>query len=121
MATSFDCKTYNYFEEITDSLVTRGANHTVIELIFLAFCACILDADGWVEVERYEDAKIDWRRRTLFPLKSRIPSHDTLGRGFGRLDTVEVYTSMQSWTYEVVGCLRRHTVAIDGNDATWFL
>ncbi|MFM7930299.1 MAG: transposase family protein, partial [Pirellula sp.] len=81
MATSFVCKIYNHFEEVTDPRVNRGANHPLIEMIFLTLCASICDAEGWVDVERYGNAKLDWLRK-FFPFENGIPSHDTLGRVF---------------------------------------
>ena len=67
-------------------------------MIFLTLCACISDADGWVDVERDENGKID-RLRTFFPFKNAIPWHDTLGRVFGRFDIVEFYAAVQRWTH----------------------
>ncbi len=92
MASSFVCKTYNHFENVTDPRVNRGKNYPLIEMIFVTLCACISDADGWVDVERYGKAKLDWLRK-YFPFEHGIPSHDTFGLVFSRLDTVEFYAS----------------------------
>ena len=40
--------------------------------------------------------ELDWLR-TVFAFKNGLPSHDTLGRGLDRLDTVEFHAAMQSW------------------------
>jgi hypothetical protein len=110
LATSFVCEIYNHFEEVTDPRVNRGANHPLIEMIFLTLCASICDAEGWVDVERYGNAKLDWLRK-FFPFQNGIPSHDTLGRVFSRLDTLEFYAALQSWTNEIAGSLRGQTIA----------
>jgi hypothetical protein len=49
---------------------------------------------GRAVVDRYGNAKLEWLR-TFFPFKNGIPSHDSLGRVFGGLDTVESYAAMQ--------------------------
>ena len=82
-------------------------------MIFVTLCACLSDADGWVDVERYGKAKLDWLRK-FFPFESGIPSHDTFGRVFSKLDAVEFYAALQSWANEVAKTLGGETVAIDG-------
>lgn len=113
MASTLVCKTYNHFENITDPRVDSGTNYPLTEMIFLTLCACISDAQGWVDVERYGKAKLDWLRK-YFPFENGIPSHDTLGRTFSRLDTIEFYAALQSWANEIAGSLKGQTVAIDG-------
>jgi hypothetical protein len=98
--------------------VNREANHPLIEMIFLTLCASISDADGGVDVDRYGNATLDWLR-TFFPFKNGISSEDTLGRGFSRLDTVEFYAAMRSWTNKIAGCLRGKSEKNLG-DSPWF-
>lgn len=113
MATTFVCKTCEHFENISDPRVNRGANYPLIEMIFVTLCACIADADGWTDVERYGKAKLDWLRR-YFPYENGIPSHDTLGRVFAMLDTFEFYAALHSWVNDISATLNGKTVAIDG-------
>lgn len=113
MSKTFVGKTFHHFEEITDPRVNRGENHPLIEMIFVTLCATICGADGWADVERYGKAKLDWLRKYV-PLKLGIPSHDTFGRVFSRLDSVEFYASLQSWTKDVCSTIKGETVAMDG-------
>jgi predicted transposase YbfD/YdcC len=113
LTTSFLDQTYKHFEKITDPRINRGANHSLIEMIFLTLCATICGADSWADVERYGVAKLDWLRKFV-PLPYGVPSHDTLGRVFARLDSIEFYAALQSWTNEIAGCLAGQTVAFDG-------
>jgi predicted transposase YbfD/YdcC len=82
-------------------------------MIFLTLCATICGADSWADVERYGKSKLDWLRKFV-PLEQGIPSHDTLGRVFARLDSIEFYAALQSWAKEIAGCLHGQTVAFDG-------
>lgn len=69
-------------------------------MIVLTICNYIFGCSGWVDAERYGKATLDWLR-TFFPFKNGIPSHDLLGRRFGRLDTVEFQPAMEGRTIEI--------------------
>jgi hypothetical protein len=73
MASTFLDQTYIHFEKITDPRTDRGANHSLIDMIFLTLCATIYGADSWADVERYGKSKLDWLRKFV-PLEFGIPS-----------------------------------------------
>lgn len=104
---------YNSFEDLTDPRVDRGLNHDLLEMVFLALTAAICGADGWADVERFAKAKITWFRRYV-RLRHGVPSHDTFGRVFARLDTGEFLAAMHHWVDQFAGALRDKGVAIDG-------
>ncbi|MCD0459981.1 ISAs1 family transposase [Roseiconus lacunae] len=104
---------YNSFENISDPRVERGHNHDLLEMIFIALTASICGADGWVDVERFAKSKTDWFRRYI-DLKHGVPSHDTFGRVFSRLDTGEFLASMHHWIDQFATALRGQGTAIDG-------
>jgi hypothetical protein len=113
VANSFFVKTTKHFEKITDPRVNRGMNHSLTEMIFVTLCATICGADCWADVERYAKAKIDWLRNFV-ELEFGVPSHDTFGRVFSKLDRIEFYAALQSWASEIAGSLKGKTVAFDG-------
>lgn len=113
LANTFVSETCKHFENITDPRINRGRNHLLVEMIFLTLCATICDANSWIDVERYGKAKLDWLRK-FFPFHEGIASHDTLGRVFSRLDSVEFYAALQSWASSIAGSLKNQTVAVDG-------
>lgn len=78
---------------MTDPRINRGENHSLIEMIFVALCATICDADSWGDVERYGKTKLDWLRKFI-KLDNGVPSHDTFGRVFARLDSIEFYAAL---------------------------
>ena len=104
---------HTHFVNVTDPRVDRGQNHSLIEMIFLALTATLCGAQGWADVERFAQSKSDWFRRYV-PLKHGIPSHDTFGRVFGRLDTGEFLIAMHAWVDAFAGSLRGRGIAIDG-------
>ncbi len=101
------------FEKVADPRVDRGRNHNLLEMIFITICAVLCGADGWADVERFGKAKRMWLEQFL-QLPHGIPSHDTFGRVFARLDTNEFYTCMHNWLVRFRKSLKGQGVAIDG-------
>ena len=74
-----------HFADLPDPRVERTKRHQLIDIIAIALCAVICGADSWVDVELFGRSKEAWLRRFL-ALPNGIPSHDTFGRVFARLD-----------------------------------
>jgi len=77
-----------HFAHLTDPRVERTRAHELLDIILIAICAVICGADSWVEVDAFGRAKAAWLR-TFLALPHGIPSHDTFGRVFARLDPQE--------------------------------
>ena len=55
------------------------------DILVITLCAVICGADNWVEIELFGRSKLEWLS-ALLGLPNGIPSHDTFGRVFARLD-----------------------------------
>lgn len=73
------------FSDLEDPRIGRAKRHELIDVVVIAISAVICGADSWVDVEMYGKSKRDWLDRFL-SLPNGIPSHDTFGRVFARLD-----------------------------------
>ena len=104
-----------HFAKVTDLRVDRGQNHDLLEMVFMALTATICGADGWVDVERFAKSKGDWFRQSI-ELTHGVPSHDTFGRVFARLDTGEFLTAMHQWVDQFAGSLRQLSVDEKSNE-----
>lgn len=113
MTATFPKLVSKHFELLTDARVNRGRNHSIVEMIFLTLCATISRADGWTDIERWGDLKIDWLRQ-FYAFENGIPSHDTLGRVFSKLSTAEFNAALISLTGDIASIVQGKTVAIDG-------
>ncbi len=82
-------------------------------MIFLALTATLCGAQGWADVERFAHSKREWFLQFV-ALENGVPSHDTFGRVFARLDTVEFLSAMHVWVDMFAASLRGQCVAIDG-------
>jgi predicted transposase YbfD/YdcC len=102
-----------YFGSLPDPRVERTRAHRLSDLHTIALCAILCGANDWVAVETFGQAKEAWLR-TFLPLPGGIPSHDTFGRVFARLDPTALQACFAAWVQAVVGELPAQVVAIDG-------
>jgi predicted transposase YbfD/YdcC len=102
-----------HFEQLPDP---RGGNallHPLIDIVVIALCAVICGANDWTDVEEFGRTHEGWLRQFL-ALPYGIPSHDTFGRVFARLDPRAFERCLESWVRAVVHSLRGQHVALDG-------
>jgi predicted transposase YbfD/YdcC len=93
--------------------VERCKIHPLVEIVTIALCGVICGADDWVAIEAFGQEKEAWLR-TFLALPGGIPSHDTFGRVFARLDPDEFRGCFVAWVRAVVGQVGEQVVAIDG-------
>jgi predicted transposase YbfD/YdcC len=102
-----------YFGNLTDPRVSRTRRHTLLDLVVLALCATLGGADGWADIERFGKAKLAFFR-TFLELPNGIPSHDTFGRVFARLDPAALLSCVRAWLMAFAATCEHERVAIDG-------
>ena len=103
----------DYFERLDDPRIDRCKRHQLLDIIAIAICAVICGADSWVHVELFGKSKEEWFR-TFLELPHGIPSHDTFGEVFSRLDPEQFQRCFMEWTRAVAELLPGEVVAIDG-------
>ena len=106
----------DHFAELDDPRVERTRHHKLVDILAIAICATICGADSWVQIELFGKSKLAWFQSFL-ELPHRIPSHDTFGAGFARLDPVQLQNCFVSWTQAIAELLPGAVVAIDGKTA----
>jgi len=98
---------------VEDPRVDRTRLHRLSDILVITLCAVICGADSWTEIELFGKAKVDWLR-TFLELPHGIPSHDTFGRVFSRLDPDQLERCFVSWMQALVQATGGRAVAIDG-------
>ena len=102
-----------YFGDLTDPRREHLREHRLIDIVTITLCAVICGADDWVHVATFGRAKEAWLR-TFLALPGAIPSHDTFGRVFARLDPEESRQCFLAWVRAVVGDPGEHLIGVDG-------
>lgn len=93
----------------------RAANvrHRLIDILVIALCAMICDADGWDDLEDFAKAKAKWFA-TFMDLSHGVPSADTFRRVISRLDPEAFERCFLNWMNAVVEQSQGRLLAVDG-------
>lgn len=103
----------NYFKNLVEPRIERCKLHLFDEIIFLTIAAVISGADNFVEIEWFGNKKKDWLL-TFLKFENGIPSHDTIGKLFARIDAKEFEKCFIEWVQSVVELTKGQVIAIDG-------
>lgn len=102
-----------HFEKLDDPRIDRTKLHLLSDILTIAICAVICDADGWVDVENYGVSKHAWLA-TFLALPNGIPAHDTFGRVFARINPIQFQHCFIRWMREIYRVTHGEVVPIDG-------
>jgi predicted transposase YbfD/YdcC len=104
-----------HFGGVTDPRIDRCKRHQLLDILVIAICAVICGADDWVEVETFGNRKVAWFK-TFLDLPHGIPSHDTFGRVFARLEPAQFEACFLRWIRVLAELLPNEVVAVDGKE-----
>ena len=102
-----------HFGTIEDPRVDRTELHLLIDIIVIAIGVVVCGAEDWPDVEAFGKAKEKWLKKYL-DLPNGIPSHDTFGRVFARLNPEQFGTSFLNWVRAIMTLTDGQVVAVDG-------
>ncbi len=102
-----------YFADLPDPRVERTKRHQLLDIIAISVCAVIAGADSFVDIEQYGHARAEWFA-TFLDLPNGIPSHDTFGRVFARLDPIAFERCFLTWVQAIMPPTTGTLIAIDG-------
>ena len=105
-----------HFGDLQDPRIERTKRHELLDIVVIAICGVICGADSWVDIEMFGKSKQDWLKRFL-NLANGIPSHDTFGRVFSRLDPESFQSCFMDWVLTISQLTRGQVIAIDGKTA----
>jgi predicted transposase YbfD/YdcC len=105
-----------HFQHLADPRTGRRKDHNLVAMMTIGILAVLCGADGFVAIETYGKANQGWLE-TFLDLPFGIPSHDTFGRVFGRLDPQELQNSFLGWISSITEKLGLQLIHIDGKTA----
>jgi len=109
--------TGSFIEHFSDLEDPRTQNHNfrhqLSDIFIIAILGTLCGADGWVEIERFGQAKQAWLS-TFLSLPHGIPSHDTFGRVFSKLDPTLFEQCFSRWIASLAIDLKKEIIALDG-------
>ena len=104
---------WKHFAILPDPRIDRTKLPKLEDILTIALCAVISNADTWNEIADLGDAKEPWLR-TFLELPHGIPSPDTFGRVFAALDPEAFERSFQAWIADLAGSRPGQLIALDG-------
>jgi predicted transposase YbfD/YdcC len=107
----------NIFDVLTDPRrETRNKIHRLTDILVIATCAVIGGAESWEAIAEYGRTKQAFLRGFL-KLDNGIPSPDTFGRVFAKLDPAAFAEAFGRWMAAACEATGLVAVAIDGSSA----
>lgn len=101
------------FFDLPDPRTGPNVIHKLHDLIVLAICGILCGADSWVEIEEWSEARFEFYK-TFLDLPGGVPSHDTFGRVFARLEPDAFERCFIAWTQGLSSSAQGKLVSIDG-------
>src|SRR3954466_1881027 len=100
------------FAELTDPRRSNARHHKLLDILAIAFCACLCGAESCVDMAAFALSKEEVLREFL-DLENGPPSHDTFSRVFRRLDPAAFSACFSRYLERFADACQGH-IAIDG-------
>ena len=98
---------------LEDPRVDRTRLHSLTDILVLSVLAVICGADSFVAIALFGQLNEAWLR-TFLALPHGIPSHDTLGRVFARLDAARFEEGFRDWVQGTFALTHGQVVPMGG-------
>jgi predicted transposase YbfD/YdcC len=98
---------------LKDPRIERNKRHLLTDIITMAICAVIGNANTWSDIALFARRRKDWFGKFL-ELPGGIPSQHTFRRVFDRLDPLAFQKGLVQWLHSISEALSVRHIAIDG-------
>jgi predicted transposase YbfD/YdcC len=102
-----------HFQTLEDPRMERAKKHNLIEILVIAVGTLLSGGEGFQDMELFGKSQLQWLR-TFLALPHGMPSHDTCGRVFARLDPQRFHACFLAWTKAVAALIQGALVSLDG-------
>ena len=113
MPVPIDTSIVEHFRDLEDPRIDRAKKHYLLDILVIALCTLLTGGEGFQDMELFGKSKLPWLQ-TFLALPQGIPSHDTFGRVFARLNPQRFQECFLSWTQAVAQLTEGALVSLDG-------
>jgi predicted transposase YbfD/YdcC len=113
MADTVNASISEHFQTLEDPRIERTKKHLLLDILIIAVCTLLTGGEGFQDMELFGKSKRQWLQ-TFLALPHGIPSHDTFGRVFARLNPTRFQECFLSWTRAVAALTQGTLVSLDG-------
>ena len=113
MADPVNASIIEHFQTLQDPRIERTKKHNLLDILVIAVCTLLTGGEGFQDMELFGKSKRTWLQ-TFLALPHGIPSHDTFGRVFARLNPRRFQECFLSWTQAVAQLTQGTLISLDG-------
>jgi predicted transposase YbfD/YdcC len=113
MADLVNASIVTHFQSLEDPRIERTKKHLLLDILVIALCTLLTGGEGFQDMELFGKSKRAWLQ-TFLVLPHGIPSHDTFGRVFARLNPQRFQECFLVWTRAVAQLTQGSLVSLDG-------
>ena len=113
MSVPVNASIIKHFQTLEDPRIERTKKHNLLDILVIAVCTLLTGGEGFQDMELFGKSKHAWLQ-TFLTLPHGIPSHDTFGRVFARLNPRRFQECFLSWTQAVAQLTQGTLVSLDG-------
>jgi predicted transposase YbfD/YdcC len=113
MADPVNASIVEHFQTLEDPRIERTKKHLLLDILVIAVCTLLTGGEGFQDMELFGKSKRAWLQ-TFLALPHGIPSHDTFGRVFARLNPQRFQECFLSWPQAVAQLTQGALVSLDG-------
>jgi DDE_Tnp_1-associated len=113
MADIINASIAEHCQTLEDPRIERTKQHPLLDILVIAVCTLLTGREGFQDMELFGKSKHAWLR-TFLALPHGIPSHDTFGRVFARLNPQRFQECFLAWTRAVAPLTHGALVSLDG-------
>ena len=113
MASPVNASIVAHFQTLKDPRIERTKKHLLLDILVIAVCTLLTGGEGFQDMEFFGKSKHVWLQ-TFLALPHGIPSHDTFGRVFARLNPQRFQECFLSWTQAVAQLTQGTLISLDG-------
>jgi predicted transposase YbfD/YdcC len=113
MAIPVNASIVEHFRTLEDPRIERTKKHLLLDILVIALCTLLTGGEGFQDMELFGKSKQAWLQ-TFLAIPHGIPSHDTFGRVFARLDPERFQECFLAWTRAVAQLTQGALVSLDG-------